>query len=147
MTRSLQHFGEDDEAAAATMRSLDYSEEEIGRTLKNPAIAGLNAEEKLRTSLRALDAEHSDRVQRQAEQRAPAANPKLFDKQEKPSGNPDEAYERGRRDERFLKRNDPNYVKPQRQPRPPRPPSARQQKAQLMGPAKKLSALARMAKR
>jgi hypothetical protein len=138
-----QQFGDE---ASSTLHDLGYSDDEIHATHGQlpPSMA---TEDKLRLSLRALDAHNTERVQHKVEANTTvAANPKLFDKQERPSTNPDEEYARGRRDERFLKRNDPSYVKPQKEPRPPRPPTARQQRQALVGKAQTLGKLARMAK-
>lgn len=135
----------EDGSAEGTLRDLGYSDEEIGKTAGSLP-SQMADEDRLRLSLRALSSHNTEEVQRKAAARTGVSgNPDLFEKQERPSKDPDVEYERGRRDERFLKKNDPNYVKPQRA-RTQRTPSARQQRAALMGTAKTLSALARAAK-
>jgi hypothetical protein len=116
----LESFSADDEAAD-TLRHLGYSEEQIGATA-GQLESSMGTEERLRLSLRALSAQHSESIQEKAEAAAPPANPKMFEKQERPVEGEDQgAYERGRRDERYLRRNDPNYVPPPRKPRARKP--------------------------
>lgn len=131
--------GFEDEAVKA-LRNLNYSEDEIAATA-GQLPTELGTEERLRRSLRALDARHSEQT---LERHAPAVqpNPKMFEKQESPPKDEDEAYNRGRRDERYLKRNDPNYVRP---PRPARPKSAATQRREMMAPVRKWGSLAKKA--
>jgi hypothetical protein len=110
-----ESFRADDETNE-TLRSLGYSEEEIGATA-GQLPSEMEQEEKLRLSLRALSAEHATSVQQRAEAAAPPFNPKVHSKQDEPPQDNEEAYRRGRSDERYLRRNDPNYVPPTKPPR------------------------------
>ena len=144
MSRSMQAFAGDDEAAS-TLRDLGYSVEEIGRTAGNPAVAHLGTEERLRTSLRALNDEHNRQVEaRTANHVSTPFNPRVFKEEEsKAPVDTEAAYRRGRQDERYLRKNDPDYKAP---PKPPRARSPQALHRQQMHTVNKLNSLARRAK-